>query len=61
MIDRDKTWTAVFLVSANIIFLALLGFVVYLMNWSGPGFALGIGCGALVYLTYFRLKHGYWA
>ena len=53
-------WVAVYLVAANVLLLAIMGAVVYALNWSGPGFALGCIVGAVFFFTYFRIKHGYW-
>lgn len=57
MTDR---WVAVFLISANVLLLAIMGSVVYFLSWSGPGFAAGCIVGATFFFTYFRIKHGYW-
>lgn len=60
MTDRTRAIASTILIIANILFVGIMVSVVYLLNWSGPGFALGLFGGAVLYLTYVRIKLGYW-
>lgn len=50
----------ILLVLMNIIVLVVAVLLLRFMQWSGPGFALGIISGVLTFFIYTRLKLGYW-
>jgi hypothetical protein len=44
----------------NIVILVVLMIAGYVLNWSGPGFALGLWCGIFIAIIGFRFKYGKW-
>lgn len=51
---------AVLIVLANLaIGAALLG-IAYFMNWAGPGYALGVMTGMMLFASWIRITDGKW-
>jgi len=57
---RGRLVTNIFLVLANVAFVAIMLGLVWLFRWSGPGFMAGALAGVATFAVYTRLKMGYW-